>query len=226
MSQSQVNPPWFVRKDLEGFFGLMIDNLIQLILIVSLCRELIHLPDSYIFGKILPGAAISILVGNFFYAWQARRLAHEKVNGPGIFFRLRVWAKLVQVYHRRNRPGAGGALRVHGRGVGLHHQLRHHGRKMPTRGHGRHHHGQEPRRAATAHHAEATAIVHRSHVEPESGVALCVRPHGDGGRARAGHQVLESRRREAGLALTEICLGCALSESYTLSKQGWRGADA
>ncbi|HEY7553912.1 MAG TPA: NCS2 family permease [Candidatus Binatia bacterium] len=77
MPQPLSNPPWFVRKDLDGFFGLMIDNLIQLILIVSLCRELIHLPDSYIFGKILPGAAISILVGNVFYAWQARRLAHE-----------------------------------------------------------------------------------------------------------------------------------------------------
>jgi AGZA family xanthine/uracil permease-like MFS transporter len=77
MAQPSSNQPWFVRKDLDGFFGLMIDNLIQLILIVNLCRELIHLPDSYIFGKILPGAAISILVGNFFYAWQARRLARE-----------------------------------------------------------------------------------------------------------------------------------------------------
>jgi adenine/guanine/hypoxanthine permease len=77
MPQASFNPPWFVRKDLDGFFGLMIDNLIQLILIVSLCRELIRLPDEYIFGKILPGAAISILVGNFFYAWQARQLARE-----------------------------------------------------------------------------------------------------------------------------------------------------
>jgi adenine/guanine/hypoxanthine permease len=77
MSQTSFNPPWFVRKDLDGFFGLMIDNLIQLILIVALCRELIHLPDEYIFGKILPGAAISILIGNFFYTWQARRLARE-----------------------------------------------------------------------------------------------------------------------------------------------------
>jgi adenine/guanine/hypoxanthine permease len=77
MSQTSFNPPWFVRKDLDGFFGLMIDNLIQLILIVSLCRELIHLPDSFIFGRILPGAAISILVGNFFYAWQARELARK-----------------------------------------------------------------------------------------------------------------------------------------------------
>jgi AGZA family xanthine/uracil permease-like MFS transporter len=77
MSPHSLNPPWFVRKDLDGFFGLMIDNLIQLILIVSLCRELIHLSDGFIFGRILPGAAISILVGNFFYAWQARRLARE-----------------------------------------------------------------------------------------------------------------------------------------------------
>ena len=77
MPQHPFNPAWFVRKDLDGFFGLMIDNLIQLILIVSLCRELIHLPDEYIFGKILPGAAFSILVGNLFYAWQARRLARE-----------------------------------------------------------------------------------------------------------------------------------------------------
>ena len=77
MMQLASHPSWFVRKDLDGFFGLMIDNLIQLILIVGLCRELIRLPDSYIFGKILPGAAISILVGNFFYAWQARRLARE-----------------------------------------------------------------------------------------------------------------------------------------------------
>jgi AGZA family xanthine/uracil permease-like MFS transporter len=77
MPPASFNPPWFVRKDLDGFFGLMIDNLIQLILIVTLCRELIHLPDSFIFGRILPGAAISILVGNFFYAWQARQLARE-----------------------------------------------------------------------------------------------------------------------------------------------------
>lgn len=75
MSPSATSYPWFVRKDLDGFFGLMIDNLIQLVLIVTLCRELIHLPDAYIFGRILPGAAVSILLGNLYYSWQARRLA-------------------------------------------------------------------------------------------------------------------------------------------------------
>lgn len=67
--------PWFVKKDIDGFFGLGLDNLIQFILIVTLCKTVCGLPDGLIFGRILPGAAISILGGNIFYAWQARRLA-------------------------------------------------------------------------------------------------------------------------------------------------------
>ena len=70
-----MNSPLFVKKDIDGFFGLAIDNLVQLILIVSFCKMLCGMPDELIFGVILPGAAISILSGNLFYSWQARRLA-------------------------------------------------------------------------------------------------------------------------------------------------------
>jgi ATP-dependent DNA helicase RecG len=41
-----------------------------------------------------------------------------------------------------------------------------------------------------------------------------------------GIKSLKAAAEGQGLPLTEICLGCALSETYTLSKQGWRGADA
>lgn len=65
----------FVRGDLDGFFGLAIDNLVQLLLIDSLCRFVLAFPDELITGRILPGAAVSLLVGNLFYAWQAHQLA-------------------------------------------------------------------------------------------------------------------------------------------------------
>lgn len=67
--------PLFVKRDIDGFFGLAIDNLIQLILIVSFCKTLCGMPDALLFGIILPGAAISVLMGNVFYAWQAKRVA-------------------------------------------------------------------------------------------------------------------------------------------------------
>jgi adenine/guanine/hypoxanthine permease len=66
---------WLVRGDLDGFFGLALDNLVQLLLIDALCRHVIGMPDALLYGRVLPGAAVSLLVGNLFYAWQAHRLA-------------------------------------------------------------------------------------------------------------------------------------------------------
>ncbi len=68
---------WFKiqRGDIDGFFGLFIDNLLQLLLIVSLGTVICGLPASLMVGTVLPAAAVSILLGNLFYAWQARKLA-------------------------------------------------------------------------------------------------------------------------------------------------------
>ena len=76
-----MNYPYFVRRDFDGFFGLFIDNLIQLLLILTLCSSLCGMTgdSSYLlYVHVLPGAAISILIGNLFYAWQARRLAKRE----------------------------------------------------------------------------------------------------------------------------------------------------
>jgi AGZA family xanthine/uracil permease-like MFS transporter len=70
-----MKQPWFVRGDVDGFFGLFLDNLLQLMVISVLGTSVCGLPPELINGRILPGAALSILVGNFFYTWQARRLA-------------------------------------------------------------------------------------------------------------------------------------------------------
>ncbi len=67
----RAQPKWFVKGDIDGFFGLALDNLIQVLLIMSLCRGLLGFPDSLILGSILPGVAISLLLGNVSYAWMA-----------------------------------------------------------------------------------------------------------------------------------------------------------
>ncbi len=67
--------PWIVKRDIDGFFGLAIDNLIQFLLIATLCPALAGIPAGFVFSRILPGAALSLIVGNLFYSWQARKLA-------------------------------------------------------------------------------------------------------------------------------------------------------
>ena len=66
-----------VRGDIDGFFGLFVDNLIQLMLIAVLGVMVCGFPPELISGQILPGAALSILFGNAFYTWQARRLMQQ-----------------------------------------------------------------------------------------------------------------------------------------------------
>lgn len=72
--------PLLVKRDLDGFFGLFIDNLVQLLAIVLLCALQCGMTGGdarFVFDRILPGAAVSLLIGNLFYAWQARRLAQR-----------------------------------------------------------------------------------------------------------------------------------------------------
>jgi len=66
---------WFVLNDLDGFFGLFVDNLCQLVVIVGLAPALAGLPVELVVGRILPGIAVSLVAGNLFYAWQAHRLS-------------------------------------------------------------------------------------------------------------------------------------------------------
>jgi AGZA family xanthine/uracil permease-like MFS transporter len=68
---------WLVRGDVDGFFGLALDNLVQLLLIDALCRSVLGFSSELIHGRVLPGAAVSILLGNLFYARQAMQLARR-----------------------------------------------------------------------------------------------------------------------------------------------------
>ena len=71
-------PRWFVAGDLDGLLGLGLDNLIQILLILGLCRGVLGYPDSLLLGTILPATGISLLIGNVAYAIQAHRLARAE----------------------------------------------------------------------------------------------------------------------------------------------------
>jgi adenine/guanine/hypoxanthine permease len=72
---------WFVRGDVDGFFGLALDNLVQLLVLSALCKTVLGFSDALVFGRVLPGAAVSLLVGNLFYAWQAIQLGRSAGRG-------------------------------------------------------------------------------------------------------------------------------------------------
>jgi AGZA family xanthine/uracil permease-like MFS transporter len=71
-------PRWFVPGDIDGFLGLGLDNLIQILLILALGRGVLGYPDGLLFGTILPATGLSLVIGNLAYAWQAHRLGRQE----------------------------------------------------------------------------------------------------------------------------------------------------
>jgi len=64
----------------DGFFGLFIDNLVQIILIMGFSLYVLGMKGDpgFLTGTVLPGVAVSVIFGNLFYAWQAVRLARRE----------------------------------------------------------------------------------------------------------------------------------------------------
>ena len=114
LASRQVDYPLFVKRDVDGFFGLFIDNLVQLLLIVALCQLCgINETSPLLLRYILPGAAVSIILGNLFYAWQAHRLARREnrsdvtelpygINTPSLL--VYVFFVMVPVYRTSGNP--------------------------------------------------------------------------------------------------------------------------
>jgi len=93
---SDLRMSWFVRGDLDGFFGLALDNLVQLLVINALCTFVLGFSSDLLYGRLLPAVAVSLLVGNLYYAWQAKRIGDRLrrddlcalpygINTPSVF---------------------------------------------------------------------------------------------------------------------------------------------
>jgi AGZA family xanthine/uracil permease-like MFS transporter len=65
------------RGDIDGFFGLFFDNLLQIMLIGTLGPLILGWSPEHIALRILPGVALSVIFGNLFYAYQAIRLEQK-----------------------------------------------------------------------------------------------------------------------------------------------------
>ncbi len=69
--------PWIAPGDINGFFGLVVDNLSILGFIASALIGVFGMPAEVVFGRMFPGTALGVLIGNLIYTVMARRLARR-----------------------------------------------------------------------------------------------------------------------------------------------------
>jgi len=77
LSASTSLPLWR-RGEVNAYFGLFINLLVNVITITILAGGVAHIPEAKVGGTILPALGIELLVGNCFYFWLARRLSRKE----------------------------------------------------------------------------------------------------------------------------------------------------
>lgn len=80
---SAVAPPvarayrWAALGDLNAFFGLMLDNVVNLAILAGILIGVFGFPEDIVYTRMFPGTALGVLVGDLIYTWLAFRLARN-----------------------------------------------------------------------------------------------------------------------------------------------------
>lgn len=70
----KVHYPLFIKEDIDAFFSLFQNNLANFV-VIAITMLGMGYPARIVYGMVIPGAAISVLFGNLYYAHMAKKLA-------------------------------------------------------------------------------------------------------------------------------------------------------
>jgi AGZA family xanthine/uracil permease-like MFS transporter len=75
--KSGFKPALWTPGDWNAFFGFGTNILVNMLVLTGLLRFVLKMPDSLVFGRILPALGLMMCLSTFYYAWLAYRLAQK-----------------------------------------------------------------------------------------------------------------------------------------------------
>jgi AGZA family xanthine/uracil permease-like MFS transporter len=76
-NKGDFRPVLWTSGDWNAFFGFGTNILVNMLVLTGLLRFVLKMPDSLVFGRILPALGLMMCLSTFYYAWLAYRLAEK-----------------------------------------------------------------------------------------------------------------------------------------------------
>lgn len=77
VGHGDFKPILWTPGDWNAFFGFGTNILVNMLVLTGLLRFVLKMPDSLVFGRILPALGLMMCLSTFYYAWLAYRLAQK-----------------------------------------------------------------------------------------------------------------------------------------------------
>ena len=72
----------FTMGDLNAFFALAIDNVVNLVMLAAILTAVFGFPAEFVLTRMVPGTALGVLVGDLAYSWMALRKGRDATAMP------------------------------------------------------------------------------------------------------------------------------------------------
>jgi adenine/guanine/hypoxanthine permease len=69
---------WAAAGDVNAFFGLMLDNVMNLVILAGILIFVFGFPEDLVYRRMFPGTALGVMFGDLVYTWMAFRLAKRE----------------------------------------------------------------------------------------------------------------------------------------------------
>jgi adenine/guanine/hypoxanthine permease len=77
VAKPEFKPVLWTPGDWNAFFGFGTNILVNMLVLTGLLRFVLKMPDTLVFGRILPALGLMMCLSTFYYAWLAYRLAQK-----------------------------------------------------------------------------------------------------------------------------------------------------
>ena len=69
--KSDFKPALWTSGDWNAFFGFGTNTLVNMLVLTGLLRFVLKMPDTLVFGRILPALGLMMCLSTLYYAWLA-----------------------------------------------------------------------------------------------------------------------------------------------------------
>lgn len=70
--------PLFRRGDVGGLTYLIANNIVNYLIVISTLSFVLEWPNEIVYGKVIPGMSIGLMLGCFYYAWMAHKMSKRE----------------------------------------------------------------------------------------------------------------------------------------------------
>ena len=78
MNEKKALVPFFRRGDIGGISYVVTNNIVNYLIVIASLTYVLGWPNEIVFGRVVPGMSIGLMLGCFYYAWMGYKLSKKE----------------------------------------------------------------------------------------------------------------------------------------------------